>query len=80
MKASTKTRRRRPAKSPFLRTHHVAETAATLRVLNARQAQEGLRRLEADLRVMRERGIIDDKGQRLQRGPGATPEDATRHE
>jgi hypothetical protein len=62
----------------LLRTHHVAETAATLRALNARQAQEGLRRLEADLRVLRERGIIDDKGQRLQRGPAATPEDVAR--
>lgn len=60
-----------------LRTSHVSVTAASLRALNERQAHEGLSRLQADLRAMRDRGIIDEKGDRLHKGPVATPTDAT---
>ena len=60
-----------------LSTSHLGVTAATLRALNERQSHEGLSRLEADLRALRERGIIDDKGKRLRKGTGAPPTDAT---
>ena len=60
-----------------LSSSHIAVTAATLRALNERQSHEGLGRLEADLGAMRDQGIIDDKGERLRKGLGAPPTDAT---
>ena len=60
-----------------LSTSHIEVAAATLRALNERQSHEGLGRLQADLRAMRDQGILNDKGERLRRGPGAPPTDAT---
>ena len=45
-----------------LRVSETALAAARLRTLNARQAQQGVARLRADLRTLRESGIIDEQG------------------
>lgn len=50
------------------RASAVAVSAASLRVLNERQAHEGLGRLRADLRAMRDKGIIDAQGNRVSKG------------
>ena len=42
----------------------LALAAAQFRALNERQATEGVARVGADLRALRERGIIDEKGNR----------------
>ena len=45
-----------------LRASETALAAAGLRTLNARQAQQGVARLRADLGALRELGIVDEQG------------------
>jgi len=45
-----------------LRASETALAAAGFRTLNARQAQQGVARLRADLRALRELGIVDEQG------------------
>jgi hypothetical protein len=52
-------------KRPSIRSMAVA--VAKLRTLNERQVREGVKRLRADLKVLRELGIIDELGNRVRR-------------
>lgn len=49
-----------------LRASEITLAAAQLRALNERQAHDGLTRLHADLTTLREMGIVDEKGRRVQ--------------
>lgn len=48
-----------------LRESDIVLAAAELRALNERQSHEGLGRLRADLKTMRELGKINEKGHRI---------------
>jgi len=45
-----------------LRASETALAAARLRTLNTRQAHQGVARLRADLRALRELGVVDEQG------------------
>ena len=61
-----------------LRASDAALAAARLRTLNERQASEGVPRLQADLRVFRDLGIVDERGNRIHREyPADVSEDAS---
>jgi hypothetical protein len=61
-----------------LRASDTTLAAARLRTLNERQASEGVTRLQADLRALRDLGIVDERGNRVRREfPADTSEDAS---
>jgi len=51
-----------------LRASETALAAARLRTLDARQAQQGVARLRADLSALRELGIVDEQGNAVHQG------------
>ena len=61
-----------------LRASDTTLAAARLQTLNERQASEGVPRLQADLRALRDLGIVDERGNRVRREfPADTSEDAS---
>jgi len=54
-----------------LHASEIVLAAARLRALNERQSHDGLGWLRADLRAMREMGIVDEKGNRIKKDPPA---------
>lgn len=61
-----------------LRASDTTLAAARLRTLNERQASDGVPRLQADLRALRDLGIVDELGNRVRpEFPADTPEDAS---